>query len=320
MRVVSFGECMIEVSASADGALIGFGGDTFNTAAYLARQGIDVDYATALGDDPWSDEMLALFQAERVGTGRVVRLAGRLPGLYTIRTGPGGERRFHYWRDRAPARELFTHPAARGVVEALPEYDLLYFSGISLSLYGEEGRAALGRMLDAARAGRGTIAFDGNYRPAGWASTDQARAAVLAILGKVCVAMPTFEDEQALWGDASPGETAARLLALGVGEVVVKDGPRGALVASKARPDPVSVPVPDPVEAIDTTAAGDSFNAGYLAGRLGGLGPEDAAVRGHRLAGAVVKIRGALIPPAAMPDLTALVPTRTHVFEDGVLP
>ena len=103
MRVASIGECMIEIAVKPGGdAQLASGGDTLNTAVYLARQGVAVDYVTALGDDPYSDEMLARWQAEGVGTGLVPRLPGRVPGLYMIRTDDRGERTFHYWRDRAP--------------------------------------------------------------------------------------------------------------------------------------------------------------------------------------------------------------------------
>jgi 2-dehydro-3-deoxygluconokinase len=87
-----------------------YGGDTLNTAIYLARLGASVDYVTALGDDVWSDEMLSGRRAEDVGTDLVVRLAGRVPGLYIIRTDENGERRFYYWRDSALARQLFALP------------------------------------------------------------------------------------------------------------------------------------------------------------------------------------------------------------------
>ena len=54
-------------------------------------------------------------------------------------------------------------------------------------------------------------------------------------------------------------------------------------------------------EVVDTTAAGDSFAAAYLAARLGGAEPADAARAGHRLAGTVVRYPGAIIPREAMP-------------------
>jgi len=89
VRVACIGECMIELSEHADGSLTrSYGGDTLNTALYMARLGTPVDYVTALGDDGWSDEMLAAWKAEGIGTAKVLRLPGRLPGLYVIQTMP----------------------------------------------------------------------------------------------------------------------------------------------------------------------------------------------------------------------------------------
>ena len=106
-RIVSLGEVMIELSRGNDGRFsVACGGDTFNTAVYLARRGMDVAYATALGDDPYSDGILALAAAEGVGADLMLRVPGRLPGLYLIETNPAGERTFYYWRESAPARDL----------------------------------------------------------------------------------------------------------------------------------------------------------------------------------------------------------------------
>ena len=144
---------MIELREEADGRLSrGYGGDTLNTAIYLSRLGTPVDYVTALGDDSWSDELIAAWDAEGVGTGRVLRLQGRLPGLYIIQTDAKGERRFSYWRDTAAARLLFQAPEGENTVAALPAYDMIYLSGISLSLYGDNGRERLFAVLGEARA------------------------------------------------------------------------------------------------------------------------------------------------------------------------
>src|ERR1700752_2309842 len=122
-KVASIGECMIELKEAEDGLYSrGFGGDTLNTAVYLARLGVAVDYVTALGDDPLSDEMVAAWRAERVGTDRVGRMPGRLPGLYLITTDASGQRRFDYWRDSAPARLLFELPQTEQIAAALADY------------------------------------------------------------------------------------------------------------------------------------------------------------------------------------------------------
>ncbi|MGA7809197.1 sugar kinase, partial [Bradyrhizobium sp.] len=193
MKVASIGECMVEFAQAQDGLFRrGFGGDTLNTALYLARLGIDTSYVTALGDDALSEVMLAAWRAEGIGTEHVMRLPGRVPGLYMIERDARGERSFLYWRDRAPARELFDR-ADEAMLDLLSRFDWLYLSGISLSLYGDTGRARLRTLLAATRSRGGKIAFDGNYRPRGWSDAAAARRAFNEILPLVDLALPTLE-------------------------------------------------------------------------------------------------------------------------------
>ncbi len=110
--------------------------------------------------------------------------------------------------------------------------------------------------------------------------------------------MPAYDDEAVLWGDPSPEATVDRLQAFGIAEIVVKNGPNSALVAAGGNRD--FIPVPEVVVPVDTTAAGDSFNAGYLAARLTGKGPGEAAAAAHQLAGQVIRHPGALMPRAAV--------------------
>jgi 2-dehydro-3-deoxygluconokinase len=145
------------------------------------------------------------------------------------------------------------------------------------------------------------VAFDGNFRPRGWKSdVNRARTVFVEALKRIDIALPTFEDEALLWGDASPDATIERLQAFGIGEIAVKNGPNGAAIAAQGNRE--TVPVPEVVVPVDTTAAGDSFNAAYLASRLAGHGPSDAVARAHRLASEVIRHRGAIMPraPAAI--------------------
>ena len=298
-RVVAVGEVMVEMARGGDGRFgQSCGGDTFNTAVYLARAGIDVAYATALGDDRYSDSIVALASAEGVKTDLMLRVPGRQPGLYLIETDAKGERRFYYWRDSAPARELFELPDWSRIAESLLTARLIYFSGITLSLYNNAGLGRFLAILEIARKQGAHVAFDGNFRPRGWkGDLPRTRTVFIEALKRVDVALPTFDDEAVLWGDPSPEATVERLKAFGIDEIVVKNGPNSALVVSGAQQD--FVPVPEVIEPVDTTAAGDTFNAGYMAARLAGENPLAAAAAGHRLAAQKVRHRGAIMPRTA---------------------
>jgi len=301
-RVITVGEVMVELARGSDGRYgLSFGGDTFNTAVYLARAGVPVAYATALGDDPYSDGILAFAHAEGVASDLMVRVPGRMPGLYLIETDAHGERRFYYWRETSPARELFELTDWSRIAESLLATRLIYFSGVTLSLYSNVGLGRFLAVLEMAREKGVRVAFDGNYRPRGWkGDLGRTRTVFMEALKRVDLALPTFDDEAMLWGDASPDATVDRLQAFGIGEIVVKNGANSALVAVQAQRE--QVPVPEVVEPVDTTAAGDSFNAAYLAARLNGEEPATAAANAHRLAGQKIRHRGAIMPraPAVM--------------------
>jgi len=298
-RVVCVGEVMVELARGNDGRYgQAFGGDTFNTAVYLARAGVPAGYATALGDDPYSDGLLAVATAEGVNTDLIVRVPGRMPGLYMIETDARGERKFYYWRDNSPARELFELPGWAATAEALLSARLVYFSGVTLSLYSNTGVGRFLAALEIARKQGVTIAFDGNFRPRGWkGDVARTRTVFTEALKRVDIALPTFEDEAMLWGDTNPEATVERLQAFGIGEIVVKNGSNTALCADRNGRE--QVPVPEVVEPVDTTAAGDSFNAAYLAARLNGQAPVISAALAHGLAAQVIRHRGAIMPRAA---------------------
>ena len=305
LKIAAIGECMIELSSRPDGGLaLAYGGDTLNTAVYLARLSQDdaicVDYLTALGDDPYSDEMLAFWQREGIGTDKVVRLPGRLPGLYTIRTDQGGERSFHYWRSAAAAREMMAGENGKHLAEALCEYDLIYLSGITLSILNVAHRAKLLGALDEAAAEGARIAFDCNYRPRGWPDERAARRAMDEMYRRSHVALPSLDDECALHGAMDLTAAAQRIADLGVGEICLKDGEAGCM--QRLGQEAQMIAAQQDIIAVDTTAAGDSFNAAYLYHRLRGDTAETAAKGGHRLAAAVIQHPGAVIPRDAMPE------------------
>jgi 2-dehydro-3-deoxygluconokinase len=296
-RVVCVGECMVELAPTGDGTFrMGFAGDTMNTAWYLRRRlpgTWAVDYLSAVGTDSISDRMVAFLSGTGIGTHHVARRADRTVGLYLIEL-TDGERSFAYWRGESAARTLARDKTA--LAAALDGARLAYLSGITLAILPETDRERLLGALADFRATGGTVVFDPNLRPRLWPSGAAMCAAVMQAARVADIALPSFDDEARWFGDSDPAATAARYAGAGVATVVVKNG-AGPI---RCRADGVEVwadPVPVP-EVVDSTAAGDSFNAGYLAAWLAGETQADAVAAGAGLAARVIGGRGALVEDA----------------------
>ncbi len=301
--MIVIGECMLELTRDADRWRLGYGGDTFNTAVYLSRLGVPTAYLTALGADPFSQDMRAEWQADGLDTSLVLTDPARLPGLYAVRNEADGERHFYYWRERAAIRRLFGLPGIEAALARARTARALYLSGITLSLFNAAERAQLNEIAAAVRAAHGQVVFDPNYRASGWSSSDEARDAIRALAPFVSLVAPTFFDEVALFADDSPAQTAARWQEWGAGEVVVKLGAQGCLV-SGAGPT-TKVPGVAVATVIDTTGAGDAFNAAYLVARRAGADAVRAAESANRVAALVIQHRGAILARERTDELRA---------------
>ena len=306
-KIAVIGECMLELnlaSQPADSnrtpAVLAYGGDTLNTSIYLSRLNAKVDYVTALGDDLMSDWMVSQWQAENVGCDHVYREPSSVPGLYMINVDEHGERSFNYWRANSPASRLFDGAKSVALFSALEQYDYLYLSGISIAILKPEVRTKLIEFLTQYNSKGGKVIFDGNYRPNLWQSTEEAMQCYKALYSITDIALPTLEDEQILFEYKNAQETLDAILSFGANEVVLKMGEDGCLYSSDSK---VGFVPTKKVDVVDTTSAGDSFNAGYLSARLKGLPVIASCESGHVLASNVIQHRGAVIPKAAMPSM-----------------
>jgi 2-dehydro-3-deoxygluconokinase len=297
MRIVAIGECMVELAPARDGLFaMGYAGDTFNTAWYLRHllPKAEVDYLSAVGLDPVSGAMVDFMAREGIGTAHVQRIADRTVGLYMIRL-DRGERSFAYWRSVSAARCLADD--AERLALALEKADLAYLSGITLAILSDAARTRLAAELRAARKRGMRVAFDPNLRPALWPDAAVMRAAVTEFAGKADIVLPSFDDETRHFGDHDPASTARRYGQAGSPLVVVKDSgnPVLTLDAGSLARHALAQPNADP---FDTTAAGDSFNAGFLAAHLSGATLSDAVAHGAALAARVIRAPGALVRAA----------------------
>lgn len=303
-RIACIGEAMVELTLAdleQSSARIGYAGDSLNTAIYLKRliaSAADVAYVTVLGTDSLSNRMALFIESESISTRYISRSADRAIGLYAIETDAQGERTFSYWRSQSAARTLFQQGDSLNF-STLSQLDVVCFSAISLAILPVEVRHAFIEELARLRTENGLkVVFDSNYRPALWESREQAQRDVASAWRITDIALPSIDDEMALFGDPNEEAVLKRFSAYGVRQGALKRGAAGpmsldeqhiTLAEADTQPD-------SHFKVVDTTAAGDSFNAGYLSQKLFGASDIDSLRAGHQCAIRVIAHPGAIIP------------------------
>jgi len=229
--------------------------------------------------------MLQAFQLENIQTDYVRQIQQALPGLYLIRTDASGERSFYYYRQLAAVRHLFEGEEGKQLASYIKNFDAIYISGITLALFDETQLQRLLHGLQAAAKQGVSIWFDSNHRPGLWRSRDYA------VWPWARMVLTTYDDEVKLHQLTQYMDCMNYYQ--NIPEVILKNGSAGVMGVIEDRY--IEVPA-IAVEAKDTTGAGDSFNAGYIAGRVSGQKPEIAADWGCQLASHVVQCAGAILP------------------------
>ncbi|MBN8446028.1 MAG: sugar kinase [Gammaproteobacteria bacterium] len=300
MKIVLLGECMVEFFQLVENVYHqNFAGDVYNTAVYLKRAApnLDVQFFSAVGTDLVSDQLVAAVDAEKIGTSLLLRNKTARPGLYMINTDCFGERSFVYWRDSSAAKQVMQLFAAQQKQAELLTSQWFYFSGISLAILSAADREQLFVLLAKLKAAGIKLIFDPNYRPALWQNNGndiaQCREAFIKAYQLADIALPGLDDHKVLFEANHAEDVLAQLKALGVPEILVKNGKEGVLLYADGQSQAISAVQVKKV--VDTTAAGDSFNGGYLAARLQGANAVKSAEYAAALAGFVVQHTGAIV-------------------------
>ena len=292
-RLIAIGECMVEL-AHLDGKTltIGFAGDSSNVMVYLRRWApeLEVSFLSALGDDPYSRQILAFWKESGIRTNHVEILPGELPGLSIIQNETNGERNFYYWRAQSAYRKLVPTVGDELNVRA---FDFLYFSGITVAATPKEHRTTLLHWIENAKRMGIKIVFDPNYRDRLWKDSDEARVVLGPFIDLTDLFLASDDDLKSLLPDQADTSFVLELMARGCSEAVIRRGSKPCDIFYNGKHLQVDAMNAIP---IDTTGAGDSFNGTYLACRIQGVTPENAAGHAHTIAAQVVAHKGAVIP------------------------
>ncbi|QEO56891.1 sugar kinase [Francisella marina] len=297
-KLLAIGECMLELSGQAQldsQVKLNFGGDVLNTALYYARLNGDVSFLTALGDDNLSNQMINKWNDENIDTLKVLKIKDKVPGLYAIQTDNLGERSFYYWREQAPIKDIFYHLSKEELDKYCKEYDYLYFSGISLSRWDNRQLEIFANWLkDFRNSGDDKeIIFDLNYRPKCWKSKQQTKEFLEKVLKYVTIVLTTFDDEELLFDDVNYQKTLDRYNRFNIPIVIIKHGKNPTLLQYQNKINLVKAN--KVVTPVDTTAAGDSFNAAFLAAFINNLGLQASIEFAQDFAAEIIQHNGAII-------------------------
>lgn len=291
--LVTVGEGMVEFHAEAPGLYRqGFAGDVVNTAIHASRLGVRSALVSRIGADIFAGPLRSAWEAEGLDLSHAPTVAGE-NGIYVITTDAGGERSFTYRRAGSAASQL-----SPGDLDAawLAQADMVLTSGICQAI--SDTAQALVAAIVALPGLTGRLAHDPNHRPTLWArrgGVSTARAALTEVQGKVAWLLPSWPADAVLLPDApaSPAEAAKAFAARGA-DVALKMGEDGVLILQAGRLS--RVPPVKVTQVIDSTGAGDAWNAAFLVGVIRGQPAVEAASAANAYAATVLGHRGA-IPP-----------------------
>jgi sugar/nucleoside kinase (ribokinase family) len=229
-------------------------GQAGTLAMALARFGIPVSVISAVGTDPFGDQILHDLGNAGVDLTAIERAPGTRTAIAVAVVRPDGERSFI--SDFTPLERFDRQLVSRHEI-ALSDADLVCLVGIfCLPKYSLSDMAAT---LQAHKAAGRVTMLDTGWDPGNWRA--ETLAGVREILSATDLFLPNLDEARAITGLNDPVDAARALAALGPRTVIVKCGHEGAI--GLRGEEVIHCPARE-TEVVDAVGAGDSFNAGYL--------------------------------------------------------
>ncbi|POH60360.1 carbohydrate kinase [Arthrobacter glacialis] len=249
-----------------------------NVALYLADAGVPVSWLSAVGTDPFGERLVDYMSRHQVNTSLVLRDSARSTGVFFKNHSNAGTT-VHYYRAGSAASTLSPDSLAglRELCRSNNPPKVLHLSGITAAL----SASCLALSQAAITLGKEhgiTVSFDVNFRPGLWQAST-AGPVLRALANQSDVVLVGLDEAQDLWGCTTPADIQA--FVPDAGELVIKDGAKGATWLGAG--DISFVPTPT-VDVVEVVGAGDAFAAGFLYSRLSGATVAEQLLMGHRFA------------------------------------
>ena len=294
---------MIEVSGNTDNLEkkqikmnLNFGGDTFNAAVYFSRltkKEFNTFYFTGLGQDHLSKMMVKRFKNENLKTELIQIIKDKSPGLYSIQTDEKGNRSFSYWRNDSAAKKMIERCNLNKIDKFISDSELFYYTGISLGILKQKDQ---NKLIDLSKKSKLT-AFDFNYRNSFHGNKIKSQSLFKKSNLSSNINFISFDDITEIFGKSDPIEFINAFKRKD--NIIILKHFEKIFYSEFNKIGSINIPI---IKAIDTTAAGDSFNGSFLAYHLINekLSIEDKILKSHNITKNVLKYRGAIIPKSKM--------------------
>lgn len=275
--------------ATAERLVVSVAGAESNVACGLVTLGVEAEWFSRLGEDPWGERVVQFLGARGVRTGRVVQDPGNPTGIF-FKDHSEGRTRVHYYRRGSAAAHLSV-AEVRALAGAGPA--LTHVSGITPALSSSAADAMEAIVCERVLGGS-PISFDVNYRPALWPA--DAAGPVLQHLARASdIVLVGLDEAGMIWGTQTPEDV--RELLPEPSHVIVKDA---AVGATHYGPEGSTFVPAMSADVVEPVGAGDAFAAGFLAALTTGE-PIAACLRlGHLMAALTLQVAADLpeLPPA----------------------
>lgn len=292
-KICSVGECMMEFSNLEKNSYNqSIAGDTLNFSSYLDKNIFNSFYLTAIGSSDISSSVLNFLKQRKINVNLVKRISTHEIGLYLIKNNNSGEKKFYYWRDNSAAKFFFNNKNIKYYYNKLKFFNYLYFTGITLSLFNKTRRSQFVKLITFLKKRKIQIIFDLNIRISRW-DKKELDIALSQILSKIDILFASGEDLSVWKGDKSLKMFKKILEKYKISHGIYRKNAQFNYSFLNNKKYLIKNKVLRNV--IDTSGAGDGYNAAYISNFANHRNPQYALENASKIGAKIVMKKGAIV-------------------------
>lgn len=292
-KICSIGECMIELTnIDNKNYSLSVAGDTLNFCFYLNKELFNVFYFTSIGNSEMSKEALFFFKKNNINTQLVHKDLNNEIGLYIIKNKKSGEKKFYYWRDNSAAKYYLNNLNVKKISKKIQNFDFLYLSGITLSLIEIKNLNNIIDFINFCKSKNCKIIFDLNIRIKRW-NKKKLLSFLNIILLKVDIFFASGEDVKFWKGNDKISTFLDITRKNKIPHGIYRKNAKCNYAFLKKDKYIIQNKILNKV--VDSSGAGDGYNATYLSNFIQTNDPKKALIAASKIGAKIIMKKGAIV-------------------------